>query len=347
MNHRLRVSSFQFQTSFLLILSEHFPLSIDCPPPRSVNQGPEPTKQQKTATDATTNDVVIVACHADTIPELALRFSNRKYHIQQLQYTNDDGDNDRNARKHDLEEQDGDSILPEPGRRVQRHHERSIKRVEQAHSRREQDRKDENEPDTRALTGADGRDTQQRDLGTGVEAETKQHAERIHLPGTIDETEQLLEKLEEHALTLDLELFLLRVCSSVPFFRSSRSGRRSRTITPPPQRHEQFPQNINIHTAQDDQETRTDRRPDDTSDPAETAKLAHRGRAAGDDKRRDDDNRAVAQTEERADGDGSLPAGHQSSRHEVDGGNVVGVESVAEAEGPGEDGGRDQRGVVA
>jgi hypothetical protein len=41
----------------------------------------------------------------------------------------------------------------------------------------------------------------------------------------------------------------------------------------------------------------------------------------------------VAKAEERANGDGALTGGNQTSGHKVNGGDVVGVESMPEAKG--------------
>lgn len=54
----------------------------------------------------------------------------------------------------------------------------------------------------------------------------------------------------------------------------------------------------------------------------------------------------MAQAEEGADGHGLLAAGDQAARHQVDGGDVVGVEGVAESEGIGQHRGRDHLGEV-
>lgn len=56
------------------------------------------------------------------------------------------------------------------------------------------------------------------------------------------------------------------------------------------------------------------------------------GGAGGDDDGGDDDDCAVAEGEEGAYGDGTLAGGDEATGHEVDGGDVVCIEGVAEAE---------------
>lgn len=54
----------------------------------------------------------------------------------------------------------------------------------------------------------------------------------------------------------------------------------------------------------------------------------------------------MPKTEKSTDGYRFLPRGDESARHEVDGGDVVGVEGVSESQGVGQDGGRDHFGEV-
>ena len=53
----------------------------------------------------------------------------------------------------------------------------------------------------------------------------------------------------------------------------------------------------------------------------------------------------MTETEKRAYGDRALTSSYQAPSHEVDGGDVVGVEGVAETEGEGEGGGAEEVGV--
>ena len=53
----------------------------------------------------------------------------------------------------------------------------------------------------------------------------------------------------------------------------------------------------------------------------------------------------MTETEECADGDWPLASSYQATCHEVDGGDVVGVEGVAEAERVGQGGGAEEVGV--
>lgn len=55
----------------------------------------------------------------------------------------------------------------------------------------------------------------------------------------------------------------------------------------------------------------------------------------------------MAQAKPRPDTNRALARGDQAPGHEVDGADVVGIEGMAEAEGVGEDGGGNERGVEA
>ena len=63
------------------------------------------------------------------------------------------------------------------------------------------------------------------------------------------------------------------------------------------------------------------------------------------DRQRDDDRR-VAEREEEPDGDRALAVLHELARGVVDGGDVVRVDRVAQAEGVGQEGGRQQDRVL-
>ncbi len=70
-------------------------------------------------------------------------------------------------------------------------------------------------------------------------------------------------------------------------------------------------------------------------------------RSGGDEGRADDDDGGVAEREHEADGDGALAFLHELAGDVVDGGDVVGVDGVAEAEAVGEQRGAEQERIVA
>ena len=69
-----------------------------------------------------------------------------------------------------------------------------------------------------------------------------------------------------------------------------------------------------------------------------------RERGGGDGDGADDDDGGVAEGEHEADGDGALAFLHELAGDVVDGGDVVGVDGVAEAEAVGEEGGAEKDG---
>ena len=58
--------------------------------------------------------------------------------------------------------------------------------VDQRHAGGKEQREDQDGEDRQAFTGLDGSDAEQPDLGGGVESQTEEHADRIHLPTAVD-----------------------------------------------------------------------------------------------------------------------------------------------------------------
>src|SRR6202044_457351 len=94
-----------------------------------------------------------------------------------------------------------------------------------------------------------------------------------------------------------------------------------------------------------EEEERGDERADDAADVADVidAVLEREG-GRGDGYRSDDDDGGVAEREEEAYGDGAFAFLHELAGDVVDGGDVVGVYGVAEAEAVGEKGGSEKHG---
>ena len=93
---------------------------------------------------------------------------------------------------------------------------------------------------------------------------------------------------------------------------------------------------------------RRDERADDAADGFERVEFRlQRGRCRGDDEGEADDDGRMAEREEKADADRALAFLHQLARHIVDGGDVIRVEGVPEAEAVGEKGGPEQQREIA
>lgn len=108
----------------------------------------------------------------------------------------------------------------------------------------------------------------------------------------------------------------------------------------------QLHQDENVHHAEQHQKRRGHRTPDDASHARERVEVpGRRARRRGHGNGRDDDDGRVAERKERADGDGFLARGDEAARHEVDAGDVVCVEGMAETEDPGYRCGADELGV--
>lgn len=129
-------------------------------------------------------------------PELPDWLGDIEYQSQQLNAPNDHGHQDRKNSQYNRVIQNGNLILCQIRRGVQRHHERAVNGIEQAHASREEDRENQDEPDARALGALDGRDPQQRNFGRSVEPQAEHDAQRIHLPRPVDQLEQFFEHMK-------------------------------------------------------------------------------------------------------------------------------------------------------
>ena len=97
-----------------------------------------------------------------------------------------------------------------------------------------------------------------------------------------------------------------------------------------------------------EEEKRRDESADEAADGASRVHAVLEGEGGGgDEDRADDDDGGVTEREHEADGDGALAFLHELAGNVVDGGDVVGVDGVAEAEAVGEQRGTEQEGVVA
>ena len=96
-----------------------------------------------------------------------------------------------------------------------------------------------------------------------------------------------------------------------------------------------------------EKEERRDAGADDTADGAVVVEVFLQAEGEGGEaERSENDDGGVAEGEHESDGDGALALLHELAGDVVDGGNVVGVDSVAQAEGVREEGGAEQDGIV-
>ena len=83
-------------------------------------------------------------------------------------------------------------------------HERAVDGVQQAHARGEKNRKAQDRVPRQAGRGAGAGENEQRDFGGGVEAESEQHAEGIHLPRLRDRLGEAAEEPVHEAAVVQL-----------------------------------------------------------------------------------------------------------------------------------------------
>lgn len=198
----------------------------------------------------------------------------------------------------------------------------------------------------------DACNTQNGNLGAGVEAQTKDDADGVHFPRAINGLEQETQyPHHEAAARRAVEVGVLR--------RGGLGVVLSRRVTVAAvgliaaalgedlaEAGDELVEDPAVADAEDDEDGGADRGADDVADAGEAVEAAAQGAAGGgDDDAGDDDDGAVAEGEEGADGGGTLAGGDEAARHEVDDGDVVGVEGMAEAEGVGQGGGGDELGV--
>lgn len=99
--------------------------------------------------------------------------------------------------------------------------------------------------------------------------------------------------------------------------------------------HDEFVQDVHVHDAEEEEEGGGDGGADDAAYAGEVVEFGgHGGSGTGNDEGGDDHDGGVAEAEVHADCDGALAGGDEAARHEVDGGDVVCVQGMAESEGP-------------
>ena len=168
-----------------------------------------------------------------------------------------------------------------------------------------------------------GRDRQETDLGGGVEAETEEDAERIHLPARVDLVADALEEEAAHQpLVLECFFELLLVVDALLHLAEH------------PEHVEQHDQ---IEKTDQEQEGAGDRCADVAADVLEARNLRidglRRDRQARGER---EDDRRVAKREEEADTHRAFAVLQQLARGVVDRRNVIGVEGMPKTEGVGQ-----------
>ncbi|POR32806.1 Uncharacterized protein TPAR_06978, partial [Tolypocladium paradoxum] len=329
----------------ILVGSEALSPTVHASPPRSVHDnGPKPD-DDKHAADAAADDVEVVANGGHAVPETALGLCHFLHQRQDLDDANKGGDEDGDGGEDDGVVEDGNDVAGEGLGCVEGHHQGAVGGIEETHAGCLSNWEYEDEPDAGAFDGQQASHAEKSNLGAGVEAEAKDNAQGVHLPRAVDGFEEKPEGTCHEAGTLEVELSRPSVGSVLIVAVLSHAPPLREDDLQPPHQPVQHPP---ISQAQNDENRRTDGGADDVSHARKAIKaLPQRTARGGDDDARHDDNGAVAEREEGADGRGPLARGDEAPGHEVDGGDVVRVEGVTEPERVGEGGGRDEGRVEA
>ena len=186
----------------------------------------------------------------------------------------------------------------------------------------------------KAAGGFSGGNAEEADFGGGVEAEAEEHAERIHVPAAADHGEHGPEDAGEKSAIGEeqVEVLIDVGLAAADASEGAIDGA----------------QDDDVDDGDGEEEERGDERADDAADGAGRVNVLLEGEGGGgDEQRAEDDDGGVAEREHEADGDGALAFLHELARDVVDGGDVVGVDGVAQAEAVGEEGGAEQQRIVA
>lgn len=198
----------------------------------------------------------------------------------------------------------------------------------------------QNQPDARSLHSLNTRNPKNSNLGTRVKPESKDDAEGIHLPGPINDPEQLLKDTSQEASPLKsevvLDLTLLGV-EATPLLALLQDD---------PEALHELVQDPTVSDAENDEKGGTDAGAYDVSHTSKAIKpIPQSTTGSGNNNTSNNDNSAVPQREEGPHSGRPLPGSDEPPGHEVDGGDVVGVQGMAQAEDVREGGGRDEAGV--
>lgn len=211
----------------------------------------------------------------------------------------------------------------------------------------EEDGEDEDEPDAGALDGLDAGDAEDGDLRGRVEAEAEDETEGVHLPRAVDGPEELPEDAgEDTAAAAHLAIREIDSLGAVLVRLIAQGPQPATSLERSPQLADETVQDPSVAETEHDEERRADGGADDVPDVREAVEAIPQRTARGrDGDAGDDDDGAVAEREERADGGRATTGSDETPGGEVDGRDVVCIEGVAQAERVGERGGRGETGM--
>src|SRR5579875_446877 len=203
-------------------------------------------------------------------------------------------------------------------------HEDAVGGVDEAHAGGEEGREDEDRPNLEALGCSGGGNAQEADLGRRVEAEAEEKAERIHVPAPADQPEERAEETPEEAATGEQKVEVVLDQAPAP----------------------SHPSEAAIDTGEDDEIGERDGKEEEHGNRGadEAAKILeggeaslHGARSEGDGGGGERHHGRMAEREIESGGDWSLSLLHKLAGDVVDGGDVIGIDGVAQPEAIGEE----------
>ncbi len=185
----------------------------------------------------------------------------------------------------------------------------------------------------RPLRSLRRRNAEQANLGRGVEAEAEQQADEVHVPAAGHQPEQAAEQAAEEAAPGEQQVEVFVVIAPAGLY--APEGLKDRD------------QHHHVHQRDGEQEGGGDNGADDAAEILQGQKLCLDGKGGDRHHRRQRHHDAgMAEREEQADADRALTLLHQLAGDIVDGGDVVGIDGVAQTEAIGQKGGAEQHRVV-
>ena len=177
-------------------------------------------------------------------------------------------------------------------------------------------------------------DAQQPDLGRGIEAEPEEHAQRIHVPTAPDHGEHGPEEARQKSAAGEQDVEIL------VDIRSAVAHAHKRAIN--------GRQDNDVDDGNAEQKQSRDQRADDAAHHARPVHAVLQGkRGRGNGRRAQHHDGRVPQRKHEAYRDRPLSLLHQLARHVVDGGNVIGIDRVAQAEAVGQQRRAQQQRIMA
>ena len=239
----------------------------------------------------------------------------------------------------DGDEGDGEVVVEladglDEGPAVSAEHEDVVRSVNEGHAGGEEDGEDKDGAEGKSARGFGGGDADEADFGGGVKAKAEENSERIHVPTAADEREHGPEEAGEKSAIGEEKIEVL--------IDIGLAGADAGEGAIDGDEHD------DVDDGDGEQEETRNEGADEAADGAgRVHSVLKSERGGGDDDRADDDDGGVAEREHEADSDGALALLHELAGDVVDGGDVVRVDRVAEAEAVGEQGGAEQEREVA